>query len=225
MIEAEWRACTDPQKMLEFLRGKVSDRKLRLFACASCRQIWPLFRGVSRNKEAVIVSERFADSSATRVELKAVRKRSRGCEVATTRLDAFEAAAETAGAAAYTVRLLAIDYPGRDPIIAGCTTHTMAADRLAEEQTIGQCSFLRDLFGPFLFRPITIDPGWLSWNDGTIPKLAQSIYDKRAFDRMPILADALEEAGCDDADILQHCRQPSEHVRGCWVLDLLLGKS
>ena len=68
-------------------------------------------------------------------------------------------------------------------------------------------------------------PSWLSWNDGTIPKLAQAIYDDRAFDRLPILADALEEAGCDNADILNHCRQPGEHVRGCWVVDLLLNKS
>ena len=55
-------------------------------------------------------------------------------------------------------------------------------------------------------------------------RIAQAIYDKRAFDRMPILADALEDAGCDNADILAHCRGPNEHVRGCWVVDLILGK-
>jgi hypothetical protein len=66
---------------------------------------------------------------------------------------------------------------------------------------------------------------WLSWNDGIVPKLAQAIYDDRVFDRLPILADALEEAGCTNADILNHCRRPGEHVRGCWVVDLLLGKS
>jgi hypothetical protein len=82
---------------------------------------------------------------------------------------------------------------------------------------------LRDIFGN-PFRPITINPAWLSWNEGTIPKIAQAIYDERAFDRMPILADALEEAGCTNADILSHCRQPGEHVRGCWVVDLILGK-
>jgi hypothetical protein len=56
-------------------------------------------------------------------------------------------------------------------------------------------------------------------------KIARAIYDGRAFERMPILADALEDAGCGDADILRHCREPGEHVRGCWVVDLLLGKS
>ncbi len=56
-------------------------------------------------------------------------------------------------------------------------------------------------------------------------KLAQAIYDERDFDRMPILADALEEAGCTNIDILTHCRQPGEHVRGCWVVDAIFGKT
>ena len=76
------------------------------------------------------------------------------------------------------------------------------------------------------FRPVSaLSIDLLSWNSGLIFKLAQGIYDDRAFDRLPILADALEEAGCTDADILNHCRQPGEHVRGCWVVDLVLGKS
>jgi hypothetical protein len=65
----------------------------------------------------------------------------------------------------------------------------------------------------------------LTWNDRCVGKLAQAIYDEQAFDRLPILADALEEAGCTDADILNHCRSGGEHVRGCWVVDLVLGKS
>jgi len=75
------------------------------------------------------------------------------------------------------------------------------------------------------FRPAPhIDPAWLAGNGGTVPKLARAIYDERAFDRLPVLADALEDAGCTDADILTHCRSGGEHVRGCWVVDLLLGK-
>jgi hypothetical protein len=74
------------------------------------------------------------------------------------------------------------------------------------------------------FRPVAINPAWLNWNDGTVRKVAQAIYDERAFDRLPILADALEEAGCTNTDILNHCRQPRNHVRGCWVVDLILGK-
>ena len=64
--------------------------------------------------------------------------------------------------------------------------------------------------------------GWLT---STVEQLAESIYADRAFDRLPILADALEDAGCTNADILNHCRQPGEHVRGCWVIDLLTGRS
>jgi hypothetical protein len=76
------------------------------------------------------------------------------------------------------------------------------------------------------FRPIpVVSPAWLTWHDGCVARMAQLIYDERRFDELPILADALEEAGCDNADILNHCRRPGEHVRGCWVVDLLLNKS
>ena len=92
----------------------------------------------------------------------------------------------------------------------------------ATEQT-EQVRLLRDIFGnPFRFP--SMDPAWLRWSDGTVVKIAQSIYDDRNFDRLPILADALEEAGCRDTDILGHCRQPAEHVRGCWVIDVVLAK-
>lgn len=69
-----------------------------------------------------------------------------------------------------------------------------------------------------------INPSWLAWNDGTIPRLAQAIYSDRRFSDLPILADAIEEAGCTDAEILAHCRAEGPHVRGCWVVDLLLRK-
>jgi hypothetical protein len=64
----------------------------------------------------------------------------------------------------------------------------------------------------------------LTWHDGLLVSMARQMYESRDFTDMPVLADALEEAGCTDADILAHCRQSSEHVRGCWVVDLLLGK-
>jgi hypothetical protein len=92
----------------------------------------------------------------------------------------------------------------------------------AEEST--QADLLRDIYGPLPFRPVAADPAWLAWKDGTIPKLAQAIYDERAFDRLPVLADALEEAGCDNPDFLAHLRGPGPHTKGCWPLDLILGK-
>ncbi|MBL8795184.1 MAG: hypothetical protein JNM56_14865 [Planctomycetia bacterium] len=83
-----------------------------------------------------------------------------------------------------------------------------------------QSCLLRDILGN-PFRPVTVDP---TWRTSTVVSLAQGIYDERAFDRLPILADALEDSGCTNADMLNHCRQPGEHVRGCWVLDLILSK-
>jgi len=70
------------------------------------------------------------------------------------------------------------------------------------------------------FRPVSVDPRWLT---STAVTLARTIYEDRSFDRLPILADALEEAGCDDPDVLAHCRSAGPHVQGCWVVDLVLG--
>jgi hypothetical protein len=80
-----------------------------------------------------------------------------------------------------------------------------------------ESTLLRDIFGNPL-RPVAVDPSWLT---STVIALAEGIYAERAFDRMPILADALMDAGCDNDDVLTHCRDSSEHVRGCWVVDLL----
>ena len=82
---------------------------------------------------------------------------------------------------------------------------------------VNQPLLLREIFGPLPFRPVTIDPAWKTTNAIGI---AKGISDDRRFQDMPILADALEEAGCDNSDILAHCRQPGVHVRGCWCLDL-----
>lgn len=86
-----------------------------------------------------------------------------------------------------------------------------------------QWKLLEDIFSETSYKK-KIKRNWLRWNDGYIPKLAQEIYDNRDFERMSSLADALEEAGCKDEDILNHCREHTVHVRGCWVVDLLLGK-
>jgi hypothetical protein len=88
----------------------------------------------------------------------------------------------------------------------------------AQQRRLGQ--LIRDVFGNPL-RPLVFDP---AWRTGSLVKLGRAIYQERTFDGLPILADALEDAGCHDADILGHCRQPGEHVRGCWVVDLILGK-
>jgi hypothetical protein len=84
-----------------------------------------------------------------------------------------------------------------------------------------QCNLLRDVFGN-PFRPVAFDP---AWRTSDVLLLARGIYEERAFDRMPILADALQDAGCDNDDILSHLREANAtHVRGCWALDLVLEK-
>ena len=101
-----------------------------------------------------------------------------------------------------------------DPLGNAIILAAAAAERAA------QCALVRDIFGN-PFRPVTADPSWLT---STVVQLAGGIDAERAFDRLPILADALEDAGCDSADVLGHCRGPGPHARGCWVVDLLLGK-
>jgi hypothetical protein len=99
----------------------------------------------------------------------------------------------------------------------------MSGDFVEIEEAQWQANLFRHLVGN-PFQPASADGSWLRWNDSTVVRLAQGIYDERAFDRLPILADALEEAGCRNADILAHCRQGGEHVRGCWLIDIVLGK-
>jgi hypothetical protein len=93
-----------------------------------------------------------------------------------------------------------------------------------ESEMMSQAALLRDMFSHLPFRPVAIDPSWLRWNWGTVPAIARKVYEGRAFHELPILADALSDAGCDQQEVLAHCRSNGPHVRGCWVLDLLLGK-
>ena len=197
MTEAEWLTCADPQPMLESLRGKATDRKLRLFAVAVFRATLslPFFASIDRTLTTLDVAERYADGLIDETEMARVYQAEVGWHGGETVSPiAWEAAADATDFAFWRNE--------------------------AELEVVAQCHFFRDVFGN-PFRPVTLDPAWQTTN---VLALAQAIYDDRAFDRMPILADALEDAGCDNADILNHCRQPGEHVRGCWVVDLVLGK-
>jgi hypothetical protein len=95
--------------------------------------------------------------------------------------------------------------------------HPIAVTEAAELTKV-----VRDLFGPLPFRPVACDPSWLT---STVTALARQMYESRNFTPMPILADALQDAGCDHPDILAHCRGDGPHARGCWVVDLVLGLS
>jgi hypothetical protein len=239
VTEAEWDACTDPlklldfllgrtskEKMLAFLHGRPSDRKARLFAVACCRRVWHLLTD-ERGRRAVEVSERYADGLASREEMEAAYlatdqaprtpMQHEGPRPPRNLLSAAHFAAHPkARVVTHSVAQVAAG-------LAWAGTGGGCLVRYAEEQA-HQCVILRDIFGS-LFRPARVDPAWLAREGGTVPRLAAAVYEERAFARMPILADALEEAGCTDADILGHLRGPGPHVRGCWVLDLLLWKT
>jgi hypothetical protein len=203
MSEAEWLACTEPRDLLR--TGRRSDRKLRLFACACCRRIWPQLD--RKGRHAVTESERFADGLIDRQALEAAR-RAVAAEYYVTKTSAKMYARD---AASYAV------FPAAGAAAFAAAEATFLLDEPAGR--VWQCDLLRDVFP---FRPIKPKAAWLT---STVVGLARSIYDARAFDRLPILGDALEDAGCANAVILKHCRSGGEHVRGCWVLDTILGLS
>jgi hypothetical protein len=235
MTEADWVTCTDPQKMLEFLRGKASDRKLRLFACACCRRFWSRLPHEPCRK-AIEVTEAFVDGAVSEdtflAALRAVRSFMRGAIRRIYTPGSYVANEEWGDFATYLVtsrdgwvaaegaskNVIHVLFSGERSPPDPCPRDSLIV--YAEERA-SQADLLRDVFGTLPFRIVTIDPLLLAWNDGTVVKNAQAIYDDRAFDRLPILADALEDAGCHDAALLGHCRHPGPHVRGCWVVDLL----
>jgi hypothetical protein len=106
---------------------------------------------------------------------------------------------------------------------ADSATGRAAWEAARDAESVAQCRLLRDILGN-PFRPAEIDPRWLDWRRGRVWRLAQALYRERAFDRLPVLADALQGAGCCDADLLGHLRGPGPHALGCHALDAALGK-
>jgi hypothetical protein len=214
VTESEWLAGVNPTPLLAHLEGRVSDRKYRLFACACCRVVWP-WMSDPRSRDAVETSERFADGDADAGELEQFRGQA---WQAVRDLGLYHPLRIVPEAAAVVARLLTRETrPARWMALAA------AAALLGRPQHQRLCELIREVFGN-PFRPFHVEPAWLAWQDGTVHRLARSIYETRSFADLPLLADALEEAGCTDAALLGHCRTPAEHVRGCWVLDGLLGK-
>lgn len=175
-----------------------------------------------RSRQAVEAAELWADSLLGAKELSRARKAAAAVERRSRRKKYFAARAAKQAA-----------IPRKDWVrnTAWCATAAVAFPQMEEYQR-HQCHLLRDIFAN-RFRPMpAIDSAWLSWNDGIVGKLAQAIYDERILpqglldqSRLAILADALEEAGCPVEDVLSHLRSDGPHVRGCWVVDLMLGKS
>jgi hypothetical protein len=231
VTEDEWMASADPRAMLTFLRagGHASDRKYRLFSVACCRALWPLLAD-KPYRHAVDVAEQYCDRLAGPSD-RAAAEESAGrvawwgggagplWEAAWYTDPAGGALANSADpdAPAVLAMAAAMADAGAGAELCVCWATALGA------RPAGQAALLRDVMhAPF--RPVLFKSAWRVWNCQTVSKMARSIYDQRAFDQLPILADALEDAGCTEPAVLGHCRSGGEHVRGCWVVDLLLGK-
>jgi hypothetical protein len=210
MTEAEWLACDDPVPMLACPEVRRSDRRERLVACACCRRFWHLLADGSRR--AIEVTERYADGHATSDDL----------------WDAYhttECAVELFGHMNRPVHRLT--FPDDQFDVFEVVDHAAEAvegeSRMAAEW-VAQAKIVREVCGNPFRTSARLPPSVLAWNDATIPRIAEGIYAERAFERVPILHDALLDAGCNDEALLSHCRNSDGHVRGCWALDLILGR-
>lgn len=189
MTEAEWLACDDAVKLIAALEGKVSDRKLMLFAIAGCYLCPPRARKPKAKFEAVV---RYADGLT---DIKPVRKHWGGS--------------------------VGHSWPERPFQWA----HQFALD---SQNTHGGYPPVADLVAPLRcifgnpFRPAEFSA---DWRTDTAVTLAEQMYAARDFGAAPILADALQDAGCSNDEMLRHCRHDGVHVRGCWVVDMILGKT
>jgi hypothetical protein len=232
MTEAEWLACTEPSKMIAALGRNPSKRKRRLFGCECCRRVWSLLSD-ERSRSAVIAAERFADGLADAAELERFERAAKWAE--SEQIDSTGVGRSAAWACARVASTRAGEAVDAWQSIVYAKQRRRVADRgsqpgnpdfaaimkqVDDEEHPEQSAIFRDIFGN-PFRPVSVDP---IWRTSTVFALAEGIYADRAFDRLPILADALQDAGCEDADILTHLRGNGPHVRGCWAVDLILGK-
>jgi hypothetical protein len=209
--------------MLKYQGGKASVRKLRLFACGCCRLIWHLLSD-ERCRRAVEVAEEYADGLAPEEELRAARLGARAAMNDDWQSIPVRAAVRAARAADSEGNSGGV--PGNPVFSEASSAASRAHEAISTsgtslKESLEQANLLRDLFGN-PFAPVTLSP---TWRTASVVAVARGIYVERQFDELPILADALEEAGCEDTRVLNHCRQLGEHARGCWLLDGLLGQT
>jgi hypothetical protein len=226
--EERWVTSDDRGEVPPLLCGLVSSRKLQLLTVASCNLIWPVL--TTAGQSATIALEEFADNS---IDEATYRQAWGMADVASRML-----AQDPPDVAVYAIESALISIPPTVPSVKyALSTASIAAAMYAADQygrqdydhaydvhwrrAIGERgALIRDIFGS-----TTAQPGFHpSWRTEAVFALARGMYESRDFGPMPVLADALEDAGCADPDVLAHCRGDGPHVRGCWVVDLVLGK-
>ncbi|VTR93796.1 Uncharacterized protein OS=Sorangium cellulosum (strain So ce56) GN=sce5710 PE=4 SV=1 [Gemmata massiliana] len=238
MTEAEWLTCEEPARMLPLVQQRASNRrlqrssrrKLRLFSVACCRLFWDEFP-IDATRSAIDVNERFADGRATEAELRGARNAAHSeawhAEYYTRREPHGTDSAEQR--AYYRERLggATDDVLKRMYLVAFMTGSDQRL--LSDDMPLLRTDPTLIRLGPALFRDIFGNPFRATafpsdWRTPTVSTLTARMYESRDFFAMPILADALQDAGCDSIDILDHCRGAGPHVYGCWVIDRVLGK-
>lgn len=249
MTNKEWRRSRDPVAMIRGIRDIAGDRKSLLYMVAGCRMLGDVVYSMW-SEEALEIAERYADGGATSEEF----DRAGSVAGVPTFGHQFEPGIWRAWhpdgtipsdvrrliqLGVITERSLEEDEPQFDPelgrrasaaaelVYFTCRNHPLANSDDHILEFISRVNWpgdwlLRCVFGKPFLPAASIDPSWLTRN---VVGLARSVYEGRDFEGMPILGDALEEAGCTHEDILKHCRSQQPHVRGCWVVDLLLGMS
>ena len=210
MTETEWLEGSEPGTMLEFLGGRASDRKLRLLSVAC----WRLLDG-QHGREAIEVAERYADGIGSKAALKRARQ---GVRAIRHKLSTDGGAADGAWGAYWLAEVAASEnaFVKLGDEFQRLSDLGLLKFRAAERDPL--CGMILELFGN-PFRPVSLDPERL---EGRAVALAQSIYEERAFDRLPELAESLRLGA--EAATVAHLAEPTTHVRGCWALDLILGK-
>jgi hypothetical protein len=230
MTEAEWLACVGSHDWRLFLHdkmaclhGRCSVRQLRLFAIACCRHINPRFTD-PRSVHALSIAERYVDGRASEEEYQAAYSESKQV------IAEFQAILNEVGVlspgepstAANVIDSVVVYSKKCWELVWGASYVAHYSQRLGDEDSERrwQAQILCDIVGEYEPLP-EFDR---SWRTDTARALAGQMYESREFGVMPVLADALQDAGCGDERILGHCRGHGPHVRGCWVVDLVLGK-
>lgn len=231
MTEAQWLACTTHRDLLSQIERTATHRQLVLMACATCRLLTEYEQDVD-----VLVAEREAGrNDATEAEARLSRPIDRMWARVWDRhgellRDWDAGTARLAAVCVLATDLIGWRYSGatriglieRGAALSAAAGSAVMAAWSSTHQRV--CEIIRDVAGN-PFRQASVNPEWLVGSGGLVVQLARGVYDERAFERLPILSDALEEAGCHDEAVLSHLREPGPHVRGCWALDLALGKS
>jgi hypothetical protein len=203
MRAKDWGSCTQVDLMLKRLDSKRHRRKWVLFNCACCRRVWERMPGEAC-RAYVEAAERYALGTGLKKDLGPLRSPDAGRGYA----------AMAASTVTNTTRYCAWN-AARAAGEVGRVAH--------RRERHAQADLLREIVGN-PSRPVAVEPAWLTWGGGAVPKMAHAVLADGRFSDLPILADALEEAGCLDKDILAHLRGPGPHARGCWAVDALLGQ-